>query len=73
MNRLDAMLGGDGYFRGSTILVSGTAGTGKALSAPNSPLPLRARRKMSVHRLEEAPTRLSQYEIDRDRSYRPDR
>ncbi len=27
--RLDAMLGGRGYFRGSTILVSGTAGTGK--------------------------------------------
>ena len=26
---LDAMLGGKGYFRGSTILVSGTAGTGK--------------------------------------------
>ena len=27
--RLDAMLGGKGYYRGSTILVSGTAGTGK--------------------------------------------
>ena len=27
--RLDAMLGGLGYFRGSTILVSGTAGSGK--------------------------------------------
>jgi circadian clock protein KaiC len=27
--RLDKMLGGKGYFRGSTILVSGTAGTGK--------------------------------------------
>jgi circadian clock protein KaiC len=26
---LDAMLGGSGYFRGSSILVSGTAGTGK--------------------------------------------
>ena len=26
---LDAMLGGKGYFRGSSILVSGTAGTGK--------------------------------------------
>jgi circadian clock protein KaiC len=26
---LDAMLGGDGYFRGSTILITGTAGTGK--------------------------------------------
>lgn len=28
--RLDAMLGGSGYYRGSTILVSGTAGTGKS-------------------------------------------
>jgi circadian clock protein KaiC len=26
---LDAMLGGQGYFRGSSVLVSGTAGTGK--------------------------------------------
>ncbi len=28
--RLDAMLGEEGYFRGSSILVSGTAGTGKS-------------------------------------------
>lgn len=27
---LDEMLGGDGYFRGSTVLLSGTAGTGKS-------------------------------------------
>jgi circadian clock protein KaiC len=27
--RLDAMLGGEGFYRGTTILVSGTAGTGK--------------------------------------------
>ncbi len=27
--RLDSMLGGQGYFRGSSVLVSGTAGTGK--------------------------------------------
>lgn len=27
--RLDAMLGGKGYYRGSTILISGTAGSGK--------------------------------------------
>ena len=32
--RLDAMLGGQGYYRGSSILVSGTAGSGKtSLSA----------------------------------------
>ena len=27
--RLDTMLGGEGYYRGTTILISGTAGTGK--------------------------------------------
>ncbi|HWQ47915.1 MAG TPA: circadian clock protein KaiC [Methanosarcina sp.] len=29
IERLDAMLGGKGYYRGSSILISGTAGTGK--------------------------------------------
>jgi circadian clock protein KaiC len=29
ISRLDAMLGGEGFFRGSSILVSGTTGTGK--------------------------------------------
>jgi len=29
VQRLDTMLGGQGYYRGSSILVSGTAGTGK--------------------------------------------
>ena len=29
VQRLDAMLGGVGYYRGSSVLVSGTAGTGK--------------------------------------------
>src|SRR6187397_1574957 len=28
--RLDAMLGGKGYFRGSSVLISGTAGSGKS-------------------------------------------
>jgi circadian clock protein KaiC len=28
--RLDAMMGGEGFYRGSSILVSGTAGTGKS-------------------------------------------
>lgn len=31
--RLDTMMSGKGYFRGSTILVSGTAGTGKTSTA----------------------------------------
>jgi len=30
VERLDTMLGGQGFFRGSSILVSGTAGTGKS-------------------------------------------
>ena len=30
ISRLDAMLEGKGYFRGSTVLISGTAGTGKS-------------------------------------------
>ena len=30
IERLDTMLGGQGFFRGSSILVSGTAGTGKS-------------------------------------------
>jgi circadian clock protein KaiC len=30
IQRLDAMLGGKGYYRGSSVLVSGTAGTGKS-------------------------------------------
>jgi len=33
VERLDAMLGGGGFFRGSTVLVSGTAGTGKSTLA----------------------------------------
>ncbi len=30
VERLDAMLGGEGLYRGSTVLISGTAGTGKS-------------------------------------------
>jgi circadian clock protein KaiC len=33
--RLDAMLGGRGFFRGSCILVTGTAGTGKTIIGAN--------------------------------------
>jgi circadian clock protein KaiC len=29
IERLDTMLGGEGYYRGTTVLISGTAGTGK--------------------------------------------
>jgi circadian clock protein KaiC len=33
--RLDAMLGGRGFFRGSSILVTGTSGTGKTIISSN--------------------------------------
>jgi circadian clock protein KaiC len=33
VDRLDAMLGGGGFYKGSTVLVSGTAGTGKSTLA----------------------------------------
>lgn len=33
--RLDAMLGGKGFFRGSSILLTGTAGTGKTIISSN--------------------------------------
>ena len=33
VSRLDTMLGGEGFYRGSTVLVSGTAGTGKTSMA----------------------------------------
>jgi circadian clock protein KaiC len=35
IHRLDAMLGGQGFFRGSSILLTGTAGTGKTIISSN--------------------------------------
>src|SRR5271156_5430581 len=35
ISRLDAMLGGRGFFRGSSILLTGTSGTGKTIIASN--------------------------------------
>ena len=35
IHRLDAMLGGRGFFRGSSILLTGTPGTGKTIIASN--------------------------------------
>src|ERR1035437_6240923 len=35
ISRLDAMLGGRGFFRGSSILLTGTSGTGKTIIAAN--------------------------------------
>jgi len=33
ISTLDAMLGGEGFFRGSSVLITGTAGTGKSIFA----------------------------------------
>jgi len=41
--RLDAMMGGKGYYRGSTVLVSGTAGSGKTSLAAHFALAAAAR------------------------------
>jgi circadian clock protein KaiC len=35
ISRLDAMLGGKGFFRGSSILLTGTSGTGKTIISAN--------------------------------------
>ena len=52
IERLDAMLAGQGVYRGSTVLVTGTAGTGKSsLAAPLRRCGLPPRREVSVLRL----------------------
>jgi len=58
--RLDTMLGGKGYFRGSSILVSGTAGTGKtSLSAHLVDATCRAGKRCLVFLFEESPSQLT--------------
>jgi circadian clock protein KaiC len=57
--RLDAMLGGKGYYRGSTILISGTAGTGKtSLAAAFADSICRAGGKFMYISFEESPEQL---------------
>jgi circadian clock protein KaiC len=57
--RLDTMLGGKGYFRGSSILVSGTAGTGKtSLSAHLIDATCRRGERSLVFLFEESPSQL---------------
>jgi circadian clock protein KaiC len=54
--RLDAMMGGKGYYRGSTILISGTAGTGKtSLAAAFADSVCRAGGKFLFISFEESP------------------
>ena len=58
--RLDAMLGGEGYYRGSSILISGTAGTGKtSLSAHFADATCRRGEKCLYLAFEESPAQLT--------------
>jgi circadian clock protein KaiC len=54
--RLDEMLGGKGYFRGSSILISGTAGTGKTSIASSFVLAACARGERSLYFALEEPS-----------------
>jgi circadian clock protein KaiC len=57
--RLDAMLGGKGYYRGSSILISGTAGTGKSsLSAHFAAETCRRGERCLYLAFEESPTQI---------------
>src|SRR5262245_52829628 len=57
--RLDAMLGGKGYFRGTSVLVSGTAGTGKtSLSAHFAHESARRGERVLYLAFEESPAQL---------------
>ncbi len=59
VERLDAMLGGEGYYRGSSILVSGTAGTGKtSLSAHFADATCRRGERCLYLAFEESPSQL---------------
>ncbi|HVL34292.1 MAG TPA: circadian clock protein KaiC [Burkholderiales bacterium] len=58
--RLDAMLGGEGYYRGSSILVSGTAGTGKTTLAAHFANAVCARGERCLYlAFEESPQQLA--------------
>jgi circadian clock protein KaiC len=54
VERLDSMLGGKGYYRGSTVLVSGTAGTA-ALFADSS---CRRKERVLYFAIEESPSQI---------------
>jgi len=57
--KLDDMLGGQGYYRGSTVLVSGTAGTGKTTLAAHFVAAACARGERSLYFLfEESPPQM---------------
>lgn len=57
--RLDEMLGGKGYFRGSSVLVSGTAGTGKSsLAAHFTAAACKRGERVLYFALEESPAQI---------------
>jgi circadian clock protein KaiC len=57
--RLDAMLGGEGYYRGSSVLVSGTAGTGKSsLAAHFADAACRRGERVLYLAMEESPSQI---------------
>jgi len=57
--RLDAMLGGKGYYRGSSVLVSGTAGTGKSsLAAHFADAACRRGERVMYFAFEESPCQI---------------
>jgi circadian clock protein KaiC len=57
--RLDSMLGGKGYYRGSSILVSGTAGSGKSSTAASFTIAACERgEKVLYFALEESPSQI---------------
>ncbi len=59
VHRLDAMLGGKGFFQGSTILLSGTAGTGKtSLSATFADSACRRGERCLYFAFEESPRQI---------------
>ncbi|HUW75927.1 MAG TPA: circadian clock protein KaiC [Gallionella sp.] len=57
--RLDAMLGGAGYYRGSSVLISGTAGTGKSsLAAHFADAACRRGERVLYFSFEESPSQI---------------
>jgi circadian clock protein KaiC len=57
--RLDTMLSGKGYFRGSTVLVSGTAGTGKtSIAAQFAEAACKRKERVLFFTFEESPSQL---------------
>jgi circadian clock protein KaiC len=59
IDRLDAMLGGKGYYRGSSVLISGTAGTGKSsIAAHFADAACRRGERALYFAFEEAPSQI---------------